>query len=220
MKKQILGTLIIILASSIQANAQENNGHAYVDLGLSVKWATCNVGATKPEEKGDYFAWGETTGTGDGKVNFVWTTYKWCDGGIRKLTKYCTDIDYGVNDERKDLNPVDDVAHVKWGGSWRMPTYREMEELGNNCTWKWTEQNGQTGYCLTSKVNGESIFLPAAGWVTDIGFLKFSVGGYYWTSSLHEYEPFKANFFSFLKDKARMSTAGRYCGLSVRPVCK
>ena len=130
--------------------------HEYVDLGLSVKWATCNMGASSPEEYGDYYAWGET----ETKSTYDWNTYKWCKGSENTLTKYCTDSDYGTVDNKTVLDPEDDVAHVKWGGNWRMPTDAEIEELRENCIWKWTTQNGKNGYKVTSKKNGNSIFLP------------------------------------------------------------
>jgi hypothetical protein len=134
--------------------------HEYVDLGLSVKWATCNVGATKPEEYGDYFAWGETTP----KDAYDWSTYKWCNGGPSTQTKYCTNSSYGTVDNKTTLDLSDDAACANWGGSWRMPTRAEQDELRNNCTWTWTTQNGVNGYKVTG-TNGNSIFLPAAGYL-------------------------------------------------------
>ena len=89
-----------------------------VDLGLSVKWASCNVGATTPEDCGDYYAWGEI----EEKENYDWSTYKWCNGSYDTQTKYCTNSSYGTVDNKTTLDLEDDVAHVKWGGSWRMPT--------------------------------------------------------------------------------------------------
>ena len=128
-----------------------------VDLGLpsGIKWATCNVGATKPEEFGGYYAWGET----EEKDDYSWGTYKWCNGSSTTMTKYCIDSSYGTVDNKTVLDLEDDVAHVKWGGSWRMPTRAEQEELRNNCTWTWTTQNAVNGYKVTSKTNGNSIFL-------------------------------------------------------------
>ena len=103
--------------------------HEYVDLGLSVKWATCNMGASSPEEYGDHYAWGET----ETESTYDWNTYKWCKGSKNTLTKYCTDSDYGTVDNKTVLDPEDDVAQVKWGGNWRMPTDAEIEELRENC---------------------------------------------------------------------------------------
>lgn len=104
------------------------NGHEWVDLGLSVKWATCNVGAIQPEEFGDYFAWGEV----ETKAIYNWDTYKYYDDF--NLTKYTS------NDSKTVLDPEDDAATVNWGGAWRMPTKAEQDELRNNCTWDWTTQ--------------------------------------------------------------------------------
>ena len=109
------------------------DGHEYVDLGLpsGLKWATCNVDATTPEEYGGYYAWGET----EEKENYCWNTYKWCNDSLSTLTKYCTDDSYGIIvDNKTILDPEDDVAHVKWGGSWRMPTIDEYKELIYNCS--------------------------------------------------------------------------------------
>ena len=108
----------------------------YVDLGLSVKWATCNVGANSPEEYGDYFAWGETTS----KDKYNWNYYKYCKGSSTTFTKYCNKSSYGYNgftDTKTKLDPDDDAATVNWGGSWRMPTVAEMTELQSECTWIW-----------------------------------------------------------------------------------
>ena len=119
-----------------------HNGHEYVDLGLpsGLKWATCNVGAIKPEEYGDYFAWGE----------------------IKPKQRYDDDnYTYKSNPETLPLSA--DAANVNWGGKWRMPTKAEQDELRNYCTWEWTTLNGEKGYKVISKKNGNSIFLPAAG---------------------------------------------------------
>lgn len=143
-----------------------------IDLGLSVKWASFNVGASKPEEYGGDYAWGET----EEKSKYDWSTYKWCNGSENTMTKYCTTSSYGTVDNKTVLDPADDVAHVKWGGTWRMPTLEEQEELLNNCTWRWTTQNGVNGYEVTGS-NGNSIFLPAAGNIS-------GSHGYYWSSTL------------------------------------
>ena len=117
------------------------NGHEYVDLGLpsGLKWATCNVGASSPEDYGDYYAWGET----ETKSTYNWSTYKWCNGSSSTLTKYCTDSSRGTVDDKTTLDLEDDVAHVKWGGDWRMPTRQNYSELIYNCIWEWTTQGGQ-----------------------------------------------------------------------------
>ena len=193
----------------------------YVDLGLpsGIKWATCNVGATTPEDSGDYFAWGET----EPKTTYSWSTYKYYNGTDDTMTKYCTSSSYGTVDNKTVLELEDDAAHVNWGGNWRMPTRAEQEELidTNNCTWTWTTQNGVKGYKVTSVVNGNSIFLPAAG-SRNYGSLG-NVGshGYYWSSSLtssNSHNACNVLFYSSLVDWSNYY--GRYCGFSVRAVCE
>lgn len=152
-----------------------------VDLGLSVKWASCNVGAEFPEEYGDYFAWGET----EEKDCYGWSTYKWCNGSSDTQTKYCTNSSYGTVDGKNTLDPEDDAATANWGSPWRMPTRSEIEELIDNCTWSWTIQNGVNGYKVTGS-NGNSIFLPAAG--NRDGMEVYACGsfGCYWSGMLYK----------------------------------
>ena len=192
------------------------NGHEYVDLGLSVKWATCNVGATKPEEYGDYFAWGET----QPKDYYDWSTYKWCNGSKDTQTKYCTDSSFGTVDNKRVLEAADDAATANWGGSWRMPTEAEQDELRKNCTWEWITQNGVDGYRVTSKKEGytdKSIFIPAADHL--LGSLHTIIGDCgFWSSSLQTSEC--AYVLLFDSDEGIWYIGlSRNCGLSVRPVC-
>ena len=192
------------------------SGHEYVDLGLpsGLKWATCNVGANNPWEYGGYYAWGETE-----EVSYYdWSAYKWCsNGGYDALTKYCTESDYGTVDNKTVLDPQDDVARVKWGGTWRMPTKAEQDELRNNCTWTWTTQNGVKGYKVTGP-NGNSIFLPAAGarYGTELGGCGYC--GSYWSSSLYDYGSYAACGLEFSYDRCLWNNDLRYDGSSVRPV--
>lgn len=165
-------------------------GVEMVDLGLSVKWANMNVGATSPEEYGLYFAWGETQGytsnTSDGR-SFDWASYKYCNGSSRSMTKYCTDSGYGTVDNKTTLEPADDAAHVNWGGNWRMPTHEEQEELINNCSITWTTDyngTGVAGRIFTSNINENSVFFPAAGYREGTGLSYAGSNGYYWPSSL------------------------------------
>ena len=115
-----------------------------VDLGLSVNWGTFNVGASRPEEYGSLYAWGET----EPKGYYDWGTYKWCDGTSNIMTKYNIWSSFGTIDNDTILDPEDDVAHVRWGGDWRMPTREELNELCVNCSWMWTYElnNGDTVY--------------------------------------------------------------------------
>lgn len=197
------------------------NGYEYVDLGLSVKWATCNVGATKSEDYGDYFAWGET----QPKSTYDLSTYKWCNGSSYTsytLTKYCTNSDYGTYDGKSTLELADDAARANWGGSWRMPTKEEQDELRDNCKWEWTTQNGVKGYKVTSKKKGytkNSIFLPAAGYRRGSSLNEVGICGDYWSSSLHTDDPDYAYYLSFVLNRVHWSSIGRTVGHSVRPVC-
>ncbi|MBR4593327.1 MAG: Ig-like domain-containing protein [Bacteroidaceae bacterium] len=199
--------------------------YEYVDLGLSVNWATFNVGATAPEEYGDYYAWGETAP----KATYSSSTYKYMYD--YNLTKYCSKSDYGNNgyvDDKTILDPEDDVAHVKWGGDWRMPTYNEWSELlnVNNCTTIWTTMNGIQGFKFTSKKSGyenRSIFLPAAELLPN--YQNHVGSGFYWSSSLSkEYgtSPESARIIFFSSDdqyNVYGSNTFRTNGLPVRPVC-
>jgi hypothetical protein len=176
-------------------------------------WATHNVGATKPEEYGGYYAWGET----EEKSNYGWSTYKWCNGSSTTFTKYCTDSSYGIIDNKTVLDHEDDVAHVKWGGSWRMPTLDELKELKNNCTWQWATQNGVNGYKVTG-ANGNSIFLPAAGNRADTLFFNRGLCGCYLSKSLHTNDTTLCLYFTSIN--RMMSSTIRSGGMSVRPVYK
>jgi len=190
-----------------------------VDLGLSVKWASINVGASKPEDYGNYYAWGETeTKTDDYKAS----TYKYYSDSY-KLTKYCNKSSYGNNgitDTKTRLTLEDDVAHVAWGGNWRMPTLAECEELRDNCDWSWVTQNGVKGWKVTSWETSRSIFLPAAGYRFDTGLSRVGSYGYYWSSSLSTGYPDRAWNLIFSSDNHSTDYFQRFCGLSVRPVCK
>ncbi|MDE7378672.1 MAG: hypothetical protein K2N13_06885 [Paraprevotella sp.] len=199
-----------------EKSSTDLNGHDAVDLGLSVKWATCNVGASSPEEYGGYYAWGET----EEKSYYDWSTYKYCkrSDSDYSMTKYCTKSYSGTVDNKTVLEPEDDVAHVKWGGSWRMPTKSEFDELINNCFWRWTTQNGVEGYVVTSKSNGNSIFLPAAGsrWGETVS--GSGSYGYYWSASLSEDGGSSAYGLYFDSDGRYLYCYDRYGGFSVRPV--
>ena len=185
-----------------------------IDLGLSVKWACCNVDATAPEEYGGYYAWGET----EEKSNYEWYTYKYCKGTNDTMTKYCTSRSYGTVDNKTTLESCDDVASVKWGGNWRMPTRAELDELRNNCTWKWTTLNGVNGYRVTGP-NGNSIFLPAAGGRDGTEVRRQGSSGYYWPSSLDSSNSSNAWYQLFYSNGYSWGRYGRYFGHTVRPVC-
>ena len=191
-----------------------NNGYKCVDLGLSVNWATMNVGANAPEEYGDYFAWGETTA----KSTYTWENYKWCKGSEYTMTKYCTDSRYGTVDDKSVLDPEDDAAHVNWGGTWRMPTHDEFTELRTKCTWEWTSLNGVYGRKVTGP-NGNSIFLPAAGCRLDSSLYNAGSDGFYWSSSLRTDIPLCGWSLYFYSSNFYVNGYDRCLGRSVRAVC-
>ncbi len=196
---------------TINLNSSIINDPTWVDLGLSVKWATFNIGATAPEGYGDYFAWGET----EPKSDYSWSTYKYCDGSETTMTKYC------VTDFKTVLNPEDDAAHVNWGGNWRMPTAAEFEELFNadNCVWTWTTLHFVRGIKVVSKKSGYEgnwIFLPAAGVHFDTGISSVGESINYWSSSLRTDYLRNACYLDF---RFKISNTARCDGLSVRPVC-
>ena len=191
--------------------AQWKENRQAIDLGLSVKWAPMNVGAAKPEDFGDYFAWGEV----ESKSSYTWNTYKWCgsgstDYGHPSLKKYCTNYKQGSVDDRIVLEAEDDAATANWGEHWRMPTKAEWEELCDNCIWTQTKQNLVIGYLVTSKLNGNSIFLPKK-------YLDNEIGAY-WSSSLLP----STSSFAYILSTGSISVnyTHRYIGLSIRPIHK
>ena len=186
---------------------------------MSVKWATCNVGATKPEEYGDYFTWGET----EPKSTYDWSTYKYCNGSSSTLTKYNTDNSQGTVDNKITLELSDDAARANWGGSWRMPTDAELTELREQCTWIKTGycDNTRSGYRVTSNKNGKSIFLPAEGYRYDSWFKDLGIDGNYWSSSLDTDDSrYRACILRFNSGYVYGSYDYRCYGFSVRPVCQ
>ena len=216
------------------------NGHDWVDLGLSVKWATANVGASKPQDYGNYYAWGETTT----KETYNWSTYKYgtynYDHDYSKLTKY------NKSDNRTTLFYFsDDAAYVNWGGKWRMPTLRQQGELRNECYWVWTESYNNSnvkGYIVykakTSSDKGKKIyssgtpsasyslsdahiFLPAAGYRSGGDLNDAGSVGNYWSSSREYYYPddaWSVCFYSdYVKDSNDTPWARKY-GFTVRAV--
>ena len=169
------------LINYLLSHAWPEPTHDYVDLGLpsGTLWATCNIGADSPEDYGDYFAWGET----EPKEVYSWTNYKWCNGTYNTLTKYCHNSGYGANgfvDNKKELDPEDDAAYVNWGPSWRMPTVAQLQELLENCTWRWTTRNGVDGQ-LAKGPNGKTLFLPAANYYYDSSLSEEGSIGVYWS---------------------------------------
>lgn len=192
--------------------------HLFVDLGLSVNWAMTNIGANSPEDYGDYFAWAETTPQSEG--HYKWSTYKWCNGNYDVLTKYCNTERYGYNDF-KDFKTIiensDDAATSNWGLPWRLPIKEEQDELRLHCSWSWKTINGISGYEVKS-VNGNYIFLPAAGSINADEIQKQGTGGRYWSSTIYEGYVVGAFGLYFNSEMSEWSVSGRNAGLSIRPV--
>ena len=191
-----------------------------VDLGLSVKWASYNVGATCPEEFGDYFSWGET----EPKKTYNHSSYKfYYNNGKYLLTKYCVDPEIGVFDMKTALETEDDAAHVIWGGTWRIPTREEAEELFSKCTITTTTQNDVDGFLVTGP-NGNSIFFPANKCRNDEAQISERVWGAYWSTPLDETNSNRAGAFEIIEPTSRYDTFGgftfsfRYLGFGIRPV--
>ena len=213
----------IMPAGDVQISAIFVTGLIYADLGLpsGLLWASCNIGATAPEEYGNYYAWGETTT----KTTYNWSTYKYANGSNSTLTKYCDNSKYGQDgftDTLTTLEAADDAATQNWSGNWRMPTDGEWQELIDNCTWSWISNYNSTsiaGYQVVSKNNGNRIFLPAAGCRYGVGLYYAGSSGYYWSSSLlSTYCPYYAMDVHFNSDNHGTSFDNRYYGQSVRPV--
>ena len=202
------GTIIVVPLEVVKENLPV--GLEAVDLGLSVKWATCNVGANSPEEYGDYFAWGEISPKDEYRIQTYqyWTDYDG-DGSW----------DSGEYAELGDIagNPQYDAATANWGGAWRMPTRLEQYELLNNCTWEWTILNGVKGQRVTGP-NGNSIFLPAAGFRSGTSSSFVGSCGYYWSSTRHADYEYNAYYLYFNSAEYRLSFGDRSDGQSVRPV--
>ena len=212
-------------------NTQEPEQEVYVDLGLSVNWATCNLGATKPEEYGDFFMWGDVDPTL--KVYYGWDSYKYCDGTKNSLTKYCYDANYGKDgfvDNKTILDASDDAAAVILGGDWRMPTTAERDELldETKCKWEYVKVNGVLGAKITSKVKGyedRSIFLPAAGWQREALQVAEGEGSTFWCSEVctqTQYTDAPTNAcaltFSYTQKMCGYAWETRFYGCSIRPV--
>ena len=173
-----------------------------VDLGLSVRWCSCNLGAAYPEDFGEYYSW----------------------GAISEYTK----TQY-VMARRNGDGPEYDIAHIKLGGNWRTPTDAQWTELRKKCLWTWTNQNGINGYLVTSTINGESIFLPAAGFYKGSSLVDAGTGGVYWSKTAGGYEIGDQNDYWYPRGAWRINfdSKGVYRGSSsteqgrtIRPVCK
>lgn len=210
-------------ATKVEENEATKVEENYVDLGLpsGLLWATCNVGASKPEEYGDYFAWGET----EPKADYSWSTYKW-GSEYNQLTKYCNDSECGKDgfkDDKTTLDLADDAAHANRGDQWRMPTTADFQELIDNTNSEWVDNYNGTGVKgrRFAASNGNSIFLPAAGSRDGTSLGSAGSYGYYWSSSLGSDDPSSAYNLYFSSGLVYVGSNYYYyrCyGRTVRPV--
>jgi hypothetical protein len=213
-KKQDAFSVVSSLTLYAQWYKSETNvTHEYVDLGLSVKWATCNIGASKPEDSGYYFAWGETKP----KEIYDLTTHKWCNGTYNSYTKYCTESKNGTVDNKVTLESLDDAANVNWGGNWRMPSQEELNELLTQCTWRWQTQNGVNGYTVTGP-SGNSIFLPAVGTKNGSEVKSSGFSCEYWSRTVRKYASYLAYYLDLSSNRREVGDTYRYIGCPIRPV--
>ncbi len=203
-----------------------------VDLGLSVKWASCNLGATVPEEFGDYYAWAETepfyssldplTWKADKPDGYSWNSCSWF-GNYPNVTKYCPaglDIYWGMEgdpDGKTIIDPDDDAATVALGSPWRIPTEEEWNELESQCTWTWATHDGVDGFEITA-ANGNGIFLPAAGIFDAVNLLDSGSLCAYWSSDLNTNLPENAILLHHHSDYGFTASCVRYDGSPIRPV--
>lgn len=202
-KLSIFVCMILLMASCEQpvqlSTSGTHNGHDYVDLGLGVKWATCNVGANAPTEYGDYFAWGET----ETKKEFSYETYTFQQSPDELTRRY-------------------DAATANWGEGWRMPTQKEADELWSGCLSVRKKINGVAGLLITGP-NGNSIFLPANGQKDDDDIEGAKTAGYYWTTEIgywFDYEAYCIWFANYSDGVTAFSCSEyfRELGMGIRPV--
>ena len=215
---------------------RNTNGVEYVDLGLSVLWATCNLGANQPYEYGDYYAWGETdfhyvpgsaqstiavwkNKSGDkNQTGYYETNYKYYDSNNNTYTKY------GNYDGLEVLTYSDDAVSQTLGGTWRTPTKKDIQELIDNCLWTFGTNNNVNGYIVYSTIPGytdKSIFIPLSGYRSDTSLYDYTTGGHYWTSSASFSYPYKySNAYNLYSKSLERKDTPRYYGLTIRPVCR
>ncbi len=192
--------------------------YEYVDLGLpsGTLWATTNVGATSPEDYGDYFAYGETVP----KEEYMYENYEWWyfdEDGYRYISKYNTKSSFGPVDNQTELEPEDDAARVHMGTSWCIPSLEQVAELVNYCAWQWTQRNGVNGHLVTGP-NGSTMFLPAAGYYVGSSLEYVGTYGNYWSCSLYSYLPDRAYCLYFDSQYWDSEDLSRYYGHVIRAV--
>lgn len=198
---KLLLFLLLALAPAAVSVAQPSA----VDMGLSVKWATCNLGADVPQGSGDFYAWGETAV----KADYSGDTYFWSASPTKYTERFILN---------RQLDADDDAARARLGGGWRMPTFTEMNELVQQCDWEWTALDGINGYRVTSRTTGGSIFLPAAGYKEGQEVLFAGSAGRYWTATRHPYHANCAMELFFSSDFHYAYFYRRLRGYPIRPV--
>lgn len=216
MKKQnlfliLFVTLWVVSFTSCQPNEPKptfENGYEYVDLGLSVRWASCNVGAGESYEIGDFFAWGEV----NAKSDYSWATYQH-GSGKNELQKYTLSEDGSP----VVLGAEDDAASVLMGGEWRMPTREEFVELKTKCTWAYAQMKETLGYYITGP-SGKSIFMPAGGFKDETHHVDYNSAGYYWTSTLDNENAACSISLDFVAGNSSVGSSSRFYGQSIRGV--
>jgi uncharacterized protein YjdB len=197
-------------SASCEVSVNNDRPFEAKDLGLSVRWATFNVGATSEAEYGEYFAWAET----EPKDTYSWSNYKWGDAFSGSLTKYASSYTDKLDNE-------DDVAQVYWGNGWRMPSMSEQQELIDECDWVWTRVGLVYGYRVTSRKPGytdQSIFLPAAGYMEGAEIQEPMMGGQYWASTIFFGQTAHAYLIDFSSSGKLSTMNNRSIGMTVRPV--
>lgn len=210
---------------------EEKSPYEFIDLGLSVDWCTCNIGATKPEEYGWYFQWGDTkaynsdrtpVGGGGIAISFDWENYPLCNGTESTMTKYCINSSYGTVDNKTVLEPEDDAAHVHIGGDCRMPTGEELNELLNACNTEWVtnyNDSGIKGRLFTLKSDPtKTLFFPAGGNLDGMSWEDAGQFGYCWSSSISSSSSSNGQYLNFFSNNCRVLNSNRYYGWATRAV--
>ena len=213
--------------TTVPGNGGKEYGVVDLGLGVSVLWATCNIGATSPEQYGDYFAWGETQPKEDSK-EYTWKDYIFCNNGdYSAINKYILDTDKshnGQKDNKKILEAIDDAATQLMGSKWSIPSYDNYVELISRCNYKCCKLNGTWGYLFTSKDNGNSVFFPLSGMRDPKEIMYSGSRGYYWSKELigdEENDIKTLNAYTldlFEETNPVNSYQSREIGLPIRPV--
>lgn len=193
------------------------NEHQYIDLGLpsGCLWATCNIGSSSPDDDGMFYSWGET----ETNCFYFWDSYKFCNGAVDTMTKYCLNPENGNVDNISSLLPEDDVATSIWGKDWRMPYVDEVEELVNHCVWKKTVIKDNKSYMVgISKINGKRIIMPISGRYFRGDLDGEGVFCSYWSKTLLNDYSGSAYVLDIAREDVNTMYMARCCGLQVRPV--